>query len=224
MKKKIIILSVLLFSMACSGKNSKTLDESEGSLTKAKYRLTFTSLWNVTDHLNQPSSAHFSPVVLTVHNDGHRLLPVGELTGSSLENVAELGNPTEINKDILVEQNLGTVLQSINTSNQFVPSQLSQVIEFEVSLEHSMVSFVTMIAPSPDWVVGLDGRSLHDGTKFIDSTGSINLYAYNAGTEDGDFGGNFSLNNNPTTNPTPIERLTGLGFNKPFAKVIIEKI
>ncbi len=221
MKTNFIVLGVLLFLIACSGKDSNALEE---DLNKVKYRLTFTSLWNEKDHLGQPVTAHFSPIVLTVHDQRHTLFSVGELTGRSLEEVAEHGNPTQINKDILIDQNLGKVLSFINTKDQFISTQSTQVIEFEVSLEHSMVSFVTMVAPSPDWIVGLDGFSLYDGTKFIDNTASIDLYAYNAGTEEGDFGGNFSLNNNPTQSPTPIQRLTGEGFNKPFAKVTIQRI
>ncbi len=238
---KIFLLGVIIIFTGCSENEARKTEDTSGvemkqgamdevdpieevTLKKARYRLTFTSLWDRDDHLGRPSNAHFSPIVLTVHNEAHRLLPIGEFTGKALERVAEVGVPTDLNQEIARDKSSGSVLSSLNTRNQNVPSQLTQIIEFEATTDFSLVSFVTMIAPSPDWIVGQDSLDLHDGADFLVSTGEINLYAYNAGTEDGDRGGNFSINNRATQNPTPIERLRGRGFDKPFAKVVIKQV
>jgi hypothetical protein len=53
-----------------------------------------------------------------------------------------------------------------------------------------------MIAPSPDWFIGIDAFNLFPNNKWISDT-TINLFGYDAGTEEGDV---FSLNN-PATIP-----------------------
>ncbi|MGH1468162.1 MAG: spondin domain-containing protein [Bdellovibrionales bacterium] len=244
MKGLVVVLGYLVLFTGCSENEAKSLEEmasvemkentgqegpsddpvKESIVKKATYRLTFTSLWEKDDHLGRPEGAHFSPIVLTVHNENHVLFPIGELTGKGLERVAEVGNPTDLNVEIAEDKRRGNVLSSLNTKNQDVPKQLVQTIDVEVNFGFPLISFVTMIAPSPDWIVGLDSLELHDGEKFLESTGEIDLYAYNAGTEDGDRGGNFSINNSATRNPTPIEKLKGRGFDKPFAKVVLQKI
>ena len=53
-----------------------------------------------------------------------------------------------------------------------------------------------MLAPSPDWFVGVNGINLFSGNKWIIDT-TINLYPHDAGTEEGDIFGY----NNPATVP-----------------------
>ena len=54
-----------------------------------------------------------------------------------------------------------------------------------------------MIGPSPDWFVGVSGLSMLDGSDAWRSSRTVDLFAYDAGTEDGE---NFSLTN-PDTDP-----------------------
>jgi hypothetical protein len=62
---------------------------------------------------------------------------------------------------------------------------------FQIDLDHPAVSLISMVAPSPDWFVGVSGLSLWDGNAWTESL-SIDLMPYDAGTEQGDL---FSLNN-----------------------------
>ena len=53
-----------------------------------------------------------------------------------------------------------------------------------------------MIAPSPDWFMGLHDVSLFQNNKWVDDY-TVNIMLYDAGTEDGDVFGY----NNPATAP-----------------------
>ena len=48
-----------------------------------------------------------------------------------------------------------------------------------------------MLAPSPDWFTGLSNFDLYQNKKWVGDA-QVNLYVYDAGTEDGDV---FSYNN-----------------------------
>ena len=207
-----------------SGEQGVAGDEPTGPDT-AKYRVVFTSLWNTGDHIGVPGNAHFSPIVLTVHNSNHRLFPIGKKVSPGFERLAELGATNQIEPEILAEINAKNVAVSYVRSNQFISSQVSQNFEITVSKDHPAVSFASMIAPSPDWVVGIDGLQLHAvGSGFVADSGEISLFAYNAGTEEGDFGGNFSINNSPTNPEQNMSKLSGPGFLAPVAKVQFIKI
>jgi len=61
-----------------------------------------------------------------------------------------------------------------------------------------------MIAPSSDWFVGVSGLSLRENDQWLGQV-SVDLYAYDAGTEEGS---GFSLNNSATS---PHEAISLLG-------------
>lgn len=239
MKLKVILLALAFTSVGCADNNSNEVvtdntqiemkessNENQGvKEASARYTLTFTSLWTKADHIfDLPGSAHFSPLVVTVHNDAHTLVRMGDFAGAGLELVSELGRTGVIENELSAAVRNGAILNSTITENQFIRNQLTQTITLEVSAESSMVSLVSMIAPSPDWIVALDSLNLHNGSEFLEDSGDIMLFAYNAGTENGDQAGNFSINNSATSPQAPISMLTGRGFDKPFAKLRLEKI
>lgn len=61
-----------------------------------------------------------------------------------------------------------------------------------------------MIAPSPDWFIGLSGLNLFANKKWMTDT-TVQLFVYDAGTEDGYV---FGYNNLPTNPQQPIHLLT----------------
>jgi hypothetical protein len=100
----------------------------------------------------------------------------------------------------------------------FLRSESSQTFKITVTKDRPLVSFVTMIAPSPNWVVGLDSLNLVQDGVFV-NTYKQSLNAYDAGTEEGDRGENFSTNNASTNPKQRINKLSGRGFDTPFAEV-----
>ena len=61
-----------------------------------------------------------------------------------------------------------------------------------------------MIAPSPDWFVGVHGLNFIEAGDWVDNL-SVDLLPYDAGT---DSGVSFNSPNAPTVPPQPIRRLT----------------
>ena len=227
MKILIITLSVLIqaqwaLSMAPEPPPVDPVPE----IKSQTYRVTFTNNWNRRDHLAAPRNAHFSPIVAVTHDASFDLLPMGGLTSKDLELVAELGDTSDINPTLEMAVQQKKASEFLNTVNMFIRDTQSQTFDITVTENHPYISFVTMIAPSPDWVVGLSALKLYSESQgfYPGLTSPYPLYAIDAGTESGDQGGNFSINNQPTVPQTPISFLQGRGFQAPFAFVTIVPI
>ena len=61
--------------------------------------------------------------------------------------------------------------------------------------DHPRLTLTSMIAPTPDWFVGVSGLSLLDSSGNWRDSVTVDLYPWDAGTEDGT---GFSLTNDPT--------------------------
>lgn len=191
----------------------------------ATFRLTITSNWNQVDHLSVPGSAHFSPVVVASHNSNYSVFAPGSKATSGFELVAEIGNASRLRREIRDEMRKGNVGDLVVTSNQFVLQEPVQTLDITVSKDHPYISLVSMIAPSPDWVIGIASTKLYTKEAgFCETIITKDLFAYDAGTEEGDFGGNFSLNNSATSPIESLSLLTGQGFNEKFATLTIERV
>ena len=68
-----------------------------------------------------------------------------------------------------------------------------------------LVTVVSMLAPSPDWFVGVSGLDLRAGDHWVQQL-VVPLVVYDAGT---DSGSNFTSSNSPTFPRQPIAELTG---------------
>ena len=82
----------------------------------------------------------------------------------------------------------------------------TRITNIEVNSEYPLVSFITMIAPSPDWFVGVHDYNLCNTTtgKWLDSR-TRDLPPYDAGT---DSGPNFGSSNQITNPKENIHLLT----------------
>jgi len=212
-----------LFSIVGCGSSSdagKTIGADEVS-----YRVTITSLWNATDHVSVPGSAHFTNFVPVVHNSSYSMFEVGVLATPGLISLAETGAVAAVSSELESAVLAGSVLRSSVEDDLFLNTGKTQVVfEISVGMSHPLVSFASMIAPSPDWIVGQDSLELYtESGGFVTDTGVIDLFAYNAGSRDGDTAGNFSLGGVLTSPQAPMSRLNGAGFSEPFATVQFEK-
>ena len=70
----------------------------------------------------------------------------------------------------------------------------------------SYVSAASMLAPSPDWFVGLHGVQLCDAGQWVDTL-NFDAVVYDAGT---DSGGSYTATDNPTTPQEPIAEVSGV--------------
>ena len=86
---------------------------------------------------------------------------------------------------------------------------------FIVRLDYPLITLVTMIAPSPDWFVGVSGQSLRDEFgQWVDELEVI-LYPLDSGTDDGP---TYTSSNDDSSPKQPIKSLKGVS---PFSEARI---
>ena len=78
-----------------------------------------------------------------------------------MERMAEVGSRTTLQSEFQTAISAGTA-QSVILGGG-IGSPGSTTTSFETSSAFPLVTLVTMIAPSPDWFVGVSGLNLRDG-------------------------------------------------------------
>ncbi|MYD57848.1 MAG: hypothetical protein F4246_12675, partial [Rhodothermaceae bacterium] len=174
----------------------------------ATYDLTFTATWSSSTHPdNFPSSPHFSGMIGGTHDSTVSFWDTGAIASEGIKRMAELGSKgplrSEINQAISAMNAGGIVEGSVMNS----PG--SQTITFDIRPSWNRVTVTSMVAPSPDWFVGVSGLDLlgSDG-EWIDSL-EVDLFVYDAGT---DSGSDYTSQNQPTDPREPISRITSSPF------------
>ena len=177
--------------------------EEEAPLT-ARYSVTFTAQWTTTDHGQVPGGAHFTTLAGAAVSADADLWTPGELASPGLESLAELGQTRTFLAEIAAATEAGNASESVTSAGTGATG--TSAFEVAVSLELSSFTFASMIAPSPDWFVGLsEFPLLDDEGDWVEDTGDMGLSAWDAGTETGN---RFSLNGRATDPPQSIRLLT----------------
>lgn len=149
----------------------------------ATYQVTFTSSWSEATHPGFPAGAHFSPLIGATHNLSTTFWMSGTLASSGIEQMAETGATSLLREEI---DNAGVaVLETISGSGLGTSPGEVTIPLIHVSQEHPLATLVTMIAPSPDWFVGVHNLSLLDEQGNWQDSLVITLYPYDAGSDDG---------------------------------------
>ncbi|XP_028391468.1 spondin-2-like [Dendronephthya gigantea] len=173
----------------------------------AKYTLTFQGEWSSASHPKDfPSDPHFSSLVGCSHKSTYVMWTPGKKASQGVQNVAETGAFS------VLESEMDTQISSKNAHKRYRrptirPGTAKQTIpDIEVTSEYPLVSFITMIAPSPDWFVGVHDYDLCNRTsgEWLDSR-ARDLPPYDAGT---DSGLTFKSPNDPTSPHVNIHILT----------------
>ncbi|WCO02662.1 T9SS type A sorting domain-containing protein [Psychroserpens ponticola] len=196
----------------------------------ASYNITFSSVWEneIVDPENGnstatiPGNAHWSNLVGATHNSNYKLVEMGTLATTGVKNVAETGNNDALMIEVLNEiNNTGNVNQwlqePMSPFNNISSATLSDVI---VNSDFPLLSLVSMIAPSPDWMIAINGINLRTGGTWNNEI-IIPLFPYDAGTDSGSM---YASANLPTVpNPEPISALINQApFNaKPIGTITI---
>ncbi|MEM7185694.1 MAG: spondin domain-containing protein [Bacteroidota bacterium] len=211
MKKKLLFL-LLSVSVAFQG-----FTQSE-----ATYSVTFNSVWSQTTHPHPsgslPSNAHWSKLVGAVHNSDVVFLEMGELATPGVEDVAELGSNTVFFSEVNAAIGAGNALSIID--GDAIANSEGEVIvnEITVNEDYPLMTLLSMIAPSPDWMIAVNSVSLLDGNGDWLNEIEIDLYPYDAGT---DSGLDYTSPDDDTDPQEPISSLQGVA---PFSNDIIGSI
>ncbi len=194
------------------GVDNPTTDNGDNSVTRARYRLRFEASWSDTTHpLNFPNNPHFSGLVGAVHNEQVRFWEPGQMATDGIQQMAETGNKSDLRLEVQAAIDNGSALMLIDGGG--VASSPGTVsIDFEVSQDFPQITVTSMLAPSPDWFIGLHNHSLLVNGNFMGSH-SIELVLYDAGS---DSGARYSSPNETTSPLSPIARVNSEAQDTPF--------
>ncbi|MFG0318805.1 MAG: spondin domain-containing protein, partial [Planctomycetota bacterium JB042] len=189
----------------------------------AEYRVTFLASWSATTHPTDfpTGSAHFSGLVGATHDAQVSFWAPGQLASPGIESMAETGSKSLLLGEVAAAFAAGSV-ESALSGGGIGPSPGSVAMTFSVSQSHPRVTLVSMIAPSPDWFVGVHDLDLFAGGDWVDLL-AVPLAPYDAGTDDGPT----FLSPNADTNPArPIAEITGHPFTgtPPLGRFLFERI
>ncbi len=155
-----------------------------GSGNAATYQVIFKTTWNETNFpTNFPSDRHFSGLIGATHNGQVRFWEMGQFATVGIEDMAEQGSKSELMNEIQTATDEGKA--EFTLSGEGISSSIDEVsLGFKISETYPLVTLVSMLAPSPDWFVGVHDLNLYEGGTWIKEI-TVNLSVYDAGTDDG---------------------------------------
>ncbi|MGB0402631.1 MAG: spondin domain-containing protein [Salibacteraceae bacterium] len=180
--KKISWLFVILVLINASCKKEETI---EVPVDSQMYSVIVTTNWSSNTHpTDYPDNAHFSTFVGMSHKSSINLFKVGEKSSPGVKLMAETGKTEILNEEITEYVSNKTSLASLQNSSGISTGIGTMEATILVSSEFSLVSLVSMIAPSPDWFVGIENVNLYSNGEFLNDV-VIDLESFDAGTDKG---------------------------------------
>ena len=204
MPKNVIFFIVLISSLYSCVPNESSQQSCSGNL---QYELVVDLQWGNRGagvHVTPPNP-HFSPFFGTTHAVGSDFWKVGKVASIGMVSMAEGGAVDPLKKEFNASGKADCFFQGTGASGP-VSTQVvhSQKISFRLNTSYPLVTVVSMIAPSPDWFVGISSYNLAPAGVSVGSY-THELRAYDAGS---DSASNFVHVNTPTTPRQNITRLT----------------
>jgi hypothetical protein len=171
----------------------------------ARYEVTFESAWSAGTHPTDfPSDAHYSGLVGGTHGGAVAFWRDGEPASEGIRLMAERGRKSPLTDEVQSAIDAG-LAQFVLSGDALATSPGTVRMEFDLSQTFPLVTLVTMIAPSPDWFVGVSGLPLFENSDWV-SARDVALLPYDAGT---DSGSTYRAPDEETVPRQPISRLSG---------------
>lgn len=150
-----------------------------------QYKLELDISWSGDTHPHDwpANGGHMSGLIGAAHHGRYVMFADGNTASSGVRSVAERGRSRILRAELqeaTERKRVREVFQADGIAQ--VPGRISAT--FTVSETHARVSFITMIAPSPDWFTGLAGVKLRDDAGWRDKAVYV-LWAWDAGTDRG---------------------------------------
>jgi spondin N/flagellar hook capping protein FlgD len=179
------------------------------SAQTARYQATFDATWTAETHPdNYPPNPHFSGLVGGTHNSGVSFWAPGALASLGMERMAEWGSQNDLLAEVQTAIDAGLAEFTIADAPLWtVPGSTS--VEFDMSPAFPLVTLVAMLAPSPDWFIGVRDLDLRPGGQWAQEI-VVDLYCWDSGT---DSGPDYTSANQNTVPAEPIFAITGAPFS-----------
>ena len=149
-----------------------------------QYDVVFRAMWSAATHpLDFPPGAHWSGLVGGLHDPAVSFWGRGATATRGIQDLAELGSKSALLNEVNAAIAAGTANRTLSGSSPN-GSAGTVVLRFAVDRTHPLVTLTAMIAPSPDWFVGVRSLPLIEQGAWV-SRKTVNLYPYDAGTDSG---------------------------------------
>jgi len=227
----------VLILAGCQGASDSSSGDSAGNVgcegggdaaNTACYQVQLVGQWKAADHGALPGGAHFTSPVIASHSDAYSLFKAGESYASAgLELLAERGKTATLINEMAGDNGV----KCRTTMSGFSSPTAQASANITLTTSHALISLASMVAPTPDWFLGVGGLSVLDEAGAFRDDLSADVHTYDAGTEEGS---GFSLSNAATEPPEAVDYLSpsGTGFTSqsseriepPLARVTLTKI
>jgi Spondin_N len=224
-----IILYLFVAFTSCKKDTVSEIVETQSVIkidSTASYKLIITGTWAAPQH-TIPVTEHFTQFIGLIHGSECNVYKVGTLASKGVEDVAERGNIVVLKREM---DSLIMLNKALSKFFLTIPGIVGKdYATINVNIKNANISFESMLAPTPDWFVGVDSYNLIQNGKWITDI-TIPVYGYDAGTEDGDV---FGYANPATLPQQPISLMTpanasvianGNAVIAPFASLRIVKL
>ena len=185
MKKAVFLLTSAMLLAGCGSDNSdSSSDQLSGGTGDVGYVITFEHTWDGGSFpTGFPATPHFSPLVGATHNQQAVIWrPQDQPATAGLEQVAETGKTSTFTAELNQLKQQGYVDAIFKSTGGVSPGK--QSITVALSEQFPLLSAISMIAPSPDWFVGVRDINLFTGSGWIERL-ELDLKLYDSGTDSG---------------------------------------
>ena len=190
---------------------------------EATYQIRFESDWSSATHPPAlPPNPHYSPLIGATHNATGFVWSPGVLASAGVQQMAETGGTSGLSGEVNDLISAGLADQVVSGPGMGNTPMAVQIASITVAEDFPLLSLVTMIAPSPDWFVGVHDVALIEQATWVSAL-TIDLHAYDAGTDNGV---SFTAPNNPSTPHVPVSLFTGAPFDNgvPLGRFVITQL
>lgn len=213
-----LVAAVAVVSASSSRSNpAATFDPSS---TTAVYRVTFASTWSDVTHPGAfPAGGHYSALVGATHRANTRFWRNRGRASFGIEAMAEDGDPYPLVERVEARIAQGRADQVLLGTGLASPGSTS--IVFTAQADFPFLTLVSMLAPSPDWFVGVSRLPLRDGDAWKEQI-EVPLRPWDAGTDRGK-----SFESDDAESSGVVRRLRNKYFKKsspPVGSFTIERI
>lgn len=169
---------IILLAICASG--SVTADSKH-----ATYTLELSIDWsaNLAPFEYPGKGSHTSSLIGLTHTDRVSLFADGATASSGLELVAENGRSGILKAqfdEMRRKDHIGSVIEADGIKS--VPGEIATT--FKTTVDHPLLSVITMLAPSPDWFTGVSAVPLRSEEGWLDAI-ELPLWVWDAGTDSG---------------------------------------
>ena len=201
--------------------NTEDTDQTPEAEQTAKYRVKYNVPWSTDTHPNTlPLGAHVSPIVVVAHTNENSLFVSDTIATDGIEIMAEIGATKVLTDEI---ENDPSILGPVIGTRIDVPG--SNTLEIELDQDHSLLSAVSMLAPSPDWFVGTNSVELFEDGQWLEEI-ELPMKPYDAGTDSEETFTTDDSDTNPaeTIGPPADNLFVDAAAENDFATITITKI